>query len=435
MGRSARLAWARGGEAAGESAAAGESPLSLAVVGTNYRRTPVAAREALAKHLASEAVQRSLARFETITLTTCNRCEVYALGHDRSLGKAILEILASGPTTPPPEAFYVLSGDDALLHLIRVAAGLDSLAWGEPQVALQVRAAAQAGRASGRAGPVLGDLFDRALAAGGRVRQSAGVLGAPASLAGAAVRRIQDAFPDSVPNVLLVGLGKMGRLAAGRLVSKSTLFVTDRTSEKAEAFARSIGGTAVPFPESFSRLGEIDAIVVATAAEEPIITADAVPIVGRAGSRALLVIDLSVPRNVEPAIGENPGIELLDVDGLAPWVERPSDPTVIETAEAAASREVPRLSAWLRSRQAEATLADLRRAADRIRREEVHNALARLPGASDRERRVLEKMAERIVNRVLHSPTEQVRRGAAQGNGAAIENAVRELFALREKPK
>ena len=169
MGRSAARATVQRGDASPEPAAvASKSATSFVVLGTNYKRASIGARDALARHLASETVRRVLASFEAVPLATCNRCEVYALARAPSAADIILMTLASGPEVPSRDAFYVLHGDDAIRHLIRVAAGLDSVAWGEPQVALQVHAAVQAARAAGRASPILGDLFDRALAEIGR---------------------------------------------------------------------------------------------------------------------------------------------------------------------------------------------------------------------------------------------------------------------------
>jgi len=431
MGRSLPRTAAHPKEAA---IAARRSAISFFVVGTNYRRAPIAARDALARHLVSEATRRARAGLETIVLATCNRCEVYGISEGGSHARKILSVLAAGPGCPPRTSFYAQLGDDAVLHLVRVAAGLDSLAWGEPQVALQVRAAARTARAAGDAGPLLESLFRAALAAARSVRESAGVTGAPASLSGAAVRRLRAAFPDSVPTVLLVGVGKIGRLVAKQIGGWAQLVVADRNHGKAEDIARSARGTVASFERAFTMLGDVDAAIVATAAAEPIVTADAVRAARNPGSPILHIIDLSVPRNVDPAVAGVPRVELLDVDGLVPWVEGPKDPAGVEVAEALASREATRLGAWLRSRQVDATLAALRRAVDRVRQEEVRAALARLQEATDRERLVLEKLAERIVNRVLHIPTERLRKRAAGGDAGEYERVVRDLFGLRGPP-
>lgn len=404
----------------------------LWVAGTDYRRSPIDAREALARRFSAPRVQHAIERLEALSLVTCNRCEVYAFLPGPSAAERMLAALTDGDGTPPRAAFYDFRGHDAVRHLVRLAAGLDSMAWGEPQIAMQLRAATKVARTKGRGGAILPHLVDRALAAAERVRRSAGISGAHDSLAGAVLRWIHATYPGVAPRALVVGLGNMGRHIALRLAQEAHLSVSDRDEAKAREIARSVHGRAIPFAEVFARFAEVDVAIVATAAARPLLTRDGVHSPDGRRRRRVRIVDLSVPRNVDPAVGKIPGVELVDVDGLLPWVERPENASVVTAAETAAAHEAARVSRWLRSREVDGTVAVLRRAADRVRREEVRSALARLPSATEWDRFVLEKMAHRIVNRVLHEPTTELRRRAAEGRAATYERAVRDLFRIRE---
>lgn len=408
--------------------------LDFAVVGTNHRHSPIHVREQLAKDASLRRLMASVEAHASVSarllLSTCNRIELWFLGtlpYPRGLRHELASSLEA-----EPETFYVRTGSAAIVHAVRVASGMDSMAWGEPQIGAQVLESLAVAEAKGWTGRELSELVRRVSAAAGRIRRAARVPVNTGSAGDAAVNLILSRFSAGVPQVLVVGTGKMGRLAARRLASSAGLTIADRNPAKADTLARALGVRSLPLSESVDRLRDFDAVIVATSAPRAVLAAERVTASVAMRAAPILVIDLSVPRNVDPEVSRAPGVELLNLDDLEPWATPPGD-DIIEHAEDAVRVGAERLTAWLRSRAADDTLARLRERAETIRREELSAASRRLPDLPPEARAVLEKMTERIVNRLLHDPTQAIRATAA--NGAASKEyarLVRSLFGLRE---
>jgi glutamyl-tRNA reductase len=397
-----------------------QSQPRLLAIGVSHRHAPLEVRERLyladgkAVELASDlAVDRA----EAVVLSTCNRTEVYLAGGsapdaiaelDRRSGLSLVEVVA------------VLEEEDAVDHLFRVAAGLDSLVPGEAQILGQVRQAYDAALTAGTTGPLLNRLFEDALRAGKRVRTEARLAELPESVAASAVELAARALGSlEGRRALLFGAGKMSELAARDLRARGAeVVVSSRTLESAEELAERVGGSAAPFDAVAVELADADLVLSATRCPYLILHADAV----QPRTRPLVLIDIAVPRDLDPAIGRLDGCTLYDIDDLGEGlVGREED---VREAETIVAEERARFVEWRRSRSAAPAIAALRRRAEQIRAEELARAEPRLAELSERERKTVETLTAQIVNKLLHAPTVRAKRTGSE--------RLRELFALHE---
>jgi glutamyl-tRNA reductase len=418
----------------------------LFVAGMNHRTAPVDVREQLA--LEEEKIREILAELsgrglleELMILSTCNRVEVYGvaavpgearsaaftrLGSQRGLGWRDLEPL-----------LYTVTGDEAALHAFRVAASLDSMVLGEPQILGQVKDAFALAQSAGTAGPVLHALMSQAFSAAKRVRSETEVGRLAVSISYAAVelaRKIFDGLEGK--SALLVGAGEMSELAARHLIDHGTLplYVTNRTWSRAQELARALGGVAVPFDQLDATLPMVDIVITSTAAREPIVTAEQAraALQARRG-RPLFFIDIAVPRNVEPAVNDLENAFCYDIDDLRSVVEANLKERQREAlrAEALLEREVVKFSARLQQLEVVPTIVSLREKLESIRRAELERALGRLPGAAEETRLVMEALSQAIVNKVLHAPMVKLKDSSRAGHGRRWTEVISELFGLR----
>jgi glutamyl-tRNA reductase len=415
----------------------------LFVASLNHRTAPVAVREQLA--LEEEKIREILADLtgrglldEVMIISTCNRVEVYGvaavpgeartaafgrLGSHRGLLWRDLEPLV-----------YTATGDEAALHAFRVAASLDSMILGEPQILGQVKDAFALAQSAGTAGPVLHALMSQAFGAAKRVRTETEVGRLAVSVSYAAVelaRKIFDGLEGKA--VLLVGAGEMSELAARHLVDHGALplYVTNRTWGRAQELARGLGGTAVPFDQLAATLALVDIVVTSTAAPEPIVTAAQV----RAAleKRPLFFIDIAVPRNVEPAVNDVENAFCYDIDDLRSVVEANLKERQREAlrAQALLEGEVVKFAGRLQQLEVVPTIVSLREKLEAIRRAELERALGRLPGAGEETRRVMEALSQAIVNKVLHAPMVKLKDSSRAGHARRWTEMISELFGLR----
>jgi glutamyl-tRNA reductase len=419
---------------------------TLFAAGMSHRTAPVDVREQLAleeeqiRELLVELAGRGLVE-ELMIVSTCNRVEVYGaasvpgeawaaaftrLGSQRGLRWPDLEPL-----------LYTATGDEAVRHAFRVAASLDSMVLGEPQILGQVKDAFALAQAAGTAGPVLHALMSQAFSAAKRVRTETEVGRLAVSVSHAAVelaRKIFDRLEGKA--ALLVGAGEMGELAAWHLVDHGVrpLYVANRTWRRAEELARELGGLAVRFEQLEATLARVDIVVTSTAAREPVITAAhaRAALQGRRG-RPLFFIDIAVPRNVESAVNDLENVFCYDVDDLRSVVEANLKERQREAlrAEALLEREVEKFAGRLQQLEVVPTIVSLREKIEAIRRAELERALGRLPGAAEETRRVMEALSQAIVNKVLHAPMVKLKESSRAGHGRRWTEAVSELFGLR----
>ena len=412
--------------------------MKLALVGISHHRAPVELRElvALPSEEARSLAGRLAARTgEAVCLSTCNRTELYLATEDagRAEDDSAAELvgrsgLGSGELLP---LLYRLGDEAAALHLFRVAAGLDSLVPGEGEILGQVRAAYE----GGAPGPLLDRLFRQALHVGKKARTSTAIGESPASISSAAASLAEQVFDrlDGRP-VLLVGAGKVGETTARALVARGATiaYVASRSPERARDLVGRFGGEAVELNGVEGALERVDVVVSCTAAQGIVLGRAEVAAAARARKgRPLFLIDIAVPRDLDPAIRELDGCYLYDIDDLESVVAESLAGRRREAvrAEEIVVAEAERFRAWQASLDVVPAITSLRRRAEEIRIAELAKAEGRLEGLSDAERRTVDSVTAGIVNKLLHLPTVRLKEAAA-AEGPLYADAVRHLFGL-----
>ncbi|MBA2476722.1 MAG: glutamyl-tRNA reductase [Actinobacteria bacterium] len=418
--------------------------MALVLVGVSHHRAPVELRErvALDRQQAAE-LSRSLALVagEAVCLSTCNRTEIYLAEADAEVAEAraaaALDALSGLEPDALAPAVYRLREEAAALHLFRVAAGLDSLVPGEGEILGQVRAAFE----HGAPGPLLDRLFRQALHAGKKVRSRTAIAESPASVSAAAAVLAQQLFGDLAGRrIVLVGAGKVSELAGRNLLSRGAEIhvVANRTLDRAEDLARRFGAEPMPLAELADELGRADVVVCSTGAPGFVIGAEdmAAAVKGRRG-RPLFLIDLAVPRDIDPAVHELDGCYLYNLDDLEAVVAeslavRRSE---AERAESIVAGEAERFQAWLASLEVVPAIASLRARAEEIRAGELARLEGRFKRLSAADRRAVESLTAGIVNKLLHLPTVRMKQAAVTADGVLYAHAVRHLFGLGEEER
>jgi glutamyl-tRNA reductase len=407
--------------------------MKLVLVGTSHKLAPVEIRERVALDaVGAAALARKLAEDgrEAVVLSTCNRTELYVVGAEQDDAITELERLADGSLG---SYLYRLSDEAAALHLFRVAAGLDSMVPGEGEILGQVRAAYEAGAC----GPVLDRLFRGALHAGRKARVETAIGESPSSVSAAAAALAQQVFGDlEGRRVLIIGAGKVGELAARNLLSRGAevAFVANRSADRAAELARSLGSEPLPLERIADELAGADVVVSSTSAPGFVLTREHVEQgLGRRKGAPLFLIDLAVPRDVEPSVSDLEGCFLYDIDDLEAVVAESLAGRRREAnrAESIVAAEAARFREWQASLDVVPAIASLREHAEAIRAAELAKAEGRLGGLSDSERRTVESLTRQIVNKLLHGPIVRTKESAAL-EGVGYANALRHLFGLDE---
>ncbi len=423
---------------------------TLFVAGMSHRTAPLEVREQLAleedkiREILGDLSGRGLLA-EVMILSTCNRVEVYGVadvpGEARSAAFTRLGAQRGVRLGDLEPLLYTKTEDEAVRHTFRVAASLDSMVLGEPQILGQVKDAFALGQSASTVGPLLHSLMTQAFGVAKRVRSETEVGRLAVSVSFAAVELARKIFGSlEGKSVLLVGAGEMGELAARHLVDQGTLpvYVANRTWGRAQELARALAGTAVPFEQLNATMAAVDIVITSTAAPEPVIRkADVQQALHVRRSRPLFFIDIAVPRNVEAAVNELDNAFCYDVDDLRSVVESNLRERQREAqrAEALVWREVERFAQRLKDLEVVPTIVSLREKVEAIRRAEVDKALSRLPQADEDTRRVVEALSQAIVNKVLHAPTEKLRDSSRAGHGRRWTQLISELFGLRAPDK
>ena len=421
---------------------------ALFVAGLSHHLAPVEVRERLVveedklREILGDLAGRGVAS-EVVVLSTCNRVEIYGVAEvpseARAAGFRQLGAHRGVPLGALEPLLYTKIDADAVAHLFRVTASLDSMLVGEPQITGQVKEAFALAQACGTVGSLLHAAMTQAFNVAKKVRTETGIGRHAVSLSFAAVELARKIFGSlEGASVLFVGAGEMGELAARHMGEQGALppYVANRTAARAEALARELGGIAVPFEQAARLLGDVDIAIASTAAPEPIITAgDVRAALARRGTRPLFLIDLGVPRNVDPAVAGLDGAFCYDVDDLRAVVEANLRERAREAqrAEALVAREVARFAARLRDLEVVPTIVSLRDKLESMRRAEVERALARLPGATPETRRALDALSQAIVNKVLHAPIVKLKDSSRAGHGRRWMETVSELFGLSRR--
>ncbi len=332
---------------------------------------------------------------------------------------------------------YRLADESAALHLFRVAAGLDSMVPGEGEILGQVRDAYEAGAP----GPLLDRVFRMALHAGRRARVETSIGESPASIPAAAAALAQQVFEQlGGRRVVLVGAGRMSELTARNLRSRGALvtFVANRTIERAERLARELGAAALPLGSLESALTDADIVISSTSAPGFVLTADDLPATLRARrGRPLLLVDLAVPRDVDPALAAIDGCYVYDIDDLEAIVSSSLAGRRAEAVEAEriVADEAERFRAWQASLAVVPAIASLRARAEEIRASELQRMESRLGRLAETDRDAVETVTAQIVAKLLHQPTVRMKEAAVTPDGLLYADVVRHLFGLGEERK
>ena len=389
----------------------------LLAVGVSHHHAPLEVRERLYLQ-DGHAAELAADLGEAVVLSTCNRTEIDLAGGSPNAARAELE-RRSGLELGGVLARW--DDREAVSHLFRVAAGLDSLVPGESQILGQVREAYDAARTAGATGPLLNRLFEEALHAGKRVRTEAKLHELPESVAASAVElAVRQLGGAEGRRALLFGAGRMSELAARDLRARGAeVVVSSRTLESAHDLVDRVGGRAAAFDAVAVELPDADLVISATRCPYPILHAEAV----RPRDKPLVLVDVAVPRDLDPAIGELDGCTLFDIDALGEGlVGREED---VREAEMIVAEEAARFAEWRRARDAAGAIRDLRQRAEEIRSEELARAGSRLADLSPRERETVETLTTQIVNKLLHAPTVRAKEAGSK--------PLRDLFALRDE--
>jgi glutamyl-tRNA reductase len=413
----------------------------LHLVGLSHKSAPVAVREQVA--LNGDVLKDALAGLagrpgvaEAMVVSTCNRVECYVYGE--SLEEARRFFLER--TAEAGGHLYERSGRDAIRHLFRVAASLDSMVVGEPQILGQVKEAYGLAASAETAGTFVSRLCNRAFATAKRVRNETEIARGAGSVSQVAVELVEKIFGDLRGRaVLLVGAGKMGALSAKALrdLGADRILVTNRSPERARALAVEIGASAEPWESLTSLLALADVVIVSTGAPTYVITQELAEHVMKARrGRSICYIDLAVPRNVDPTCGQQDNVYAYDIDDLQKVVVQTHAARAEEAirAEAIVESEVMAFAQERETRAALPVLAELRRRAEQIARAEAERTLSHLGGKlDDKGRKSVEAMAQAIVNKLLHGPTARLKEAAASGD-SDLPGAAAELFGVEAEP-
>ena len=422
--------------------------MQILLVGISYRTAPVELRERVdfqARGVA-EALralsERGSAR-EAVVISTCNRAELYvacdeAAATRQDLVHFVSDFQGVAPAEIAPHVYEVIDLDVAR-HLFRVAAGLDSLVMGEPQILGQVKEAHTSATEARTAGPVLNRLFHASFAAGKRVRTETGLGSGAVSVSYAAVALARKIFGDlSGRNVVVIGAGEMGTLTAMHMKSQAVQHVTivSRTMAHAARTAEAIGGaSAAPWEELDAVLGASDIVITATGAAAPILTKAHIEAVMRPRrNRPLFIIDIAMPRDVEAAAGEIEQVFLYNIDDLQTTVRENLARRASEVvrAETIVNEEVNKFGAWFRSRAAIPTIVALRERFEAIRRAELERLDFKLSSLPPEARARVDEITHLLIEKLLLTPTEQLKSLSDADTVGAYSEALTRLFGLAE---
>jgi glutamyl-tRNA reductase len=421
----------------------------IVVVGLSHKTAPVEVREKFAT--SADVLPAVLARLasrpelaEVMFLSTCNRVEVFAsaAGHEQAAAaaKAVRLVMCDHASIDDPEAvapyFYDRTGSDALRHIFRVAASLDSMVLGEPQILGQVKDAFDAASAAGTLGNYLGRCMHRAFSVAKRVRTETQIGQGSISISSVAVDLAKRIFGDLADHtVLLLGAGEMAEAAAKSLGKGARhIRVCNRSFERAAMLAGSIGGDAVQWDALGDELTRADVVVASTASRTHVVTHELVKRAMKARKgKTLFFVDIAVPRNVEPSVHEIDNVYVYNIDDLEQQVAEAmkSRKSEADVAERIVAHELAEFEAWARGQSVAPTIVRLRARTRAVLMGELDRTLGgRLRHLPEGDRAALRQMMESAANKLLHAPTTRLRESGATEDGLEVVRTLQQLFDL-----
>ena len=416
--------------------------MQLAIVGLSHKTAPVEIRERLAFN--SEMLRTALTSLvgredvsEAMILSTCNRVEVVAESPD---DRRIREFLCEFHRIPHDDVskhLYSFRNTDAIRHVFRVAASLDSMLVGEPQILGQVKEAYRIATDAGTVGMHLSALMNRAFAVAKKVRSETGISQSAVSVSYAAVELARKIFGDlSGKVVMIIGASKMGELAAKHLkrAGVSSVLVTNRTFERAVELAQVFEGAAVPFEHFTDHIDRADIVISSTGAPHFIMTrALAEQIIHRRKNKPMFFIDIAVPRDVDPGVNEIDNAFLYDIDDLQQVIDTNLKERLKEAlrAEEIIDHEVESFCLRMKGREVVPTIVELRESLEKLRRDEIERNRRYLKDPSPEQQAAVDQITKSIVNKILNPPIEHLKQMAHKPEAADLTDLIRKIFNIK----
>lgn len=421
--------------------------MQVFVLGLNHKKAPLNIRERFA--ISADRMSDFLVKGsrlphveELVTVSTCNRVELYGTSRHPKLARQQLGKFLAEFQKVPQEILegkaYFHQGDEAVRHGFRVASSLDSMIVGESQILGQVKESYRQALDAGSTGRLLNKFFHQAFYVAKKVRTETAIAAHPVSVSYAAVALAKQIFGDlSDKKVLILGAGKISGLAIKHLKSSGikTFYVTNRTAERAEEIAKQYGGETIPFSNFERWLGDVDLVLTSTHSPEYLVHGSMVrEAFRRRKNSPMFFIDLAVPRDISPEVNQLSNVFLYDVDDLGAVVAANKENRLkeAERAEALLERETEDFSKALRSFEVVPTLSSLSKKFDKICQRELEKAFQKLPHLDANDREIVETLASSIVKKVLHDPMVTLKEESPKQNQINYTDLVRKLFRLDE---
>jgi len=416
--------------------------MQLAIVGLSHKTAPVEIRERLAFN--DGALRRALASLvgredvtEAMILSTCNRVEVVAESPDDRLIREFLCEFHQIPHDAVSKHLYSFRNADAIRHVFRVAASLDSMIIGEPQILGQVKEAYRIAADAGTVGMHLSALMNRAFAVAKKVRSETGISASAVSISYAAVELARKIFGDlSGKTVMIIGASKMGELAAKHLKRNgvSSVLVTNRTFERAVEVAKVFEGAAIPFEHFTEHMDHADIVISSTGAPHFIISRSlAEVVIHKRKNKPIFFIDIAVPRDIDPSVNEIDNAFLYDIDDLQQVIDANLKERMKEAsrAEEIIDSEVEAFCRKMQSREVVPTIVQLREGLEKLRREEIERNRRYLQDLSPDQQEAIDHITKSMVNKILHTPIEELKKMAHDPAGSDFADVIRRIFNIK----
>ena len=416
--------------------------MQLALVGLSHKTAPVEVRERLA--FSNDALRSALASLvdrravnEAMILSTCNRVEVVAESPDDRLIRDFICEFHQISHDSVSSHLYSYRNVDAIRHVFRVTASLDSMVIGEPQILGQVKEAFRIAMDAGTVGMHLSALMNRAFAVAKKVRSETGISQSAVSVSYAAVELARKIFGDlSGKTVMIIGASKMGELAAKHLrrAGASSVLVTNRTFERAVELAKVFEGAAVPFEHFTDHMTGADIVITSTGAPHFIIGKNlAEQVIHRRKNKPIFFIDIAVPRDIDPAVNQIDNAFLYDIDDLQQVIDANLKERFKEAmrAEQIVDDEVEAFCLKMQTRDVVPTIVQLRESLEKVRRDEIERNRRHLKDLSPEQQAAVDQITKSIVNKILHPPIEQLKQMAHDPQGADLADLIRKIFNVK----
>ncbi len=416
--------------------------------GMNHTTAPIEVREKYV--LPPEKVREVLQKLkpktgEVVFLPTCNRVEFYmATDQVEDSLEEIHKVVNLFHHMKPAEVkkyFYLYEGPEAFSHLFRVASSLDSMVLGEAQILGQVKDAYQESLEAGMTGTILNGIFSRAFSAAKKVRSQTEIARMPTSVSSVAVDLAKKIFRSLAEHqVLLLGAGEMSELTAKYLVDSgvSGFFIANRTLDKAKSIAQKLGGTALALEEGLKKIGQVDIVLTSVGGSGFLLTkTDIEKTMKSRNGRSLFIIDIGVPRNVDPEAGRLESVYLYNIDNLSSIAEENKGvrQKAVEVADTLLKAEVDKLCSWLDTLELVPTVVRLRERFEAIRKSELDEFFRKNSGLAEKERKEVERLTKDLLGKLLHDPSVNLKKVESSMDRFEYARMLGEIFSLIERPK